>query len=70
MIPVPIPANCIRQIESGNDGKRTPIIACTASALEGEAGKCFAAGKDDYLVKPLKLFQMLAKLKQWLPAPG
>ena len=62
-------ARTIRRIESANGGKRTPIIACTANALGGEAEICFAAGMDDYLAKPVELTQLLKKLDQWLPIP-
>ena len=60
----------IRRIEEKDRLNRTPIIACTANALGGEAEICFAAGMDDYLVKPVELAQMLEKLDQWLPIPG
>ena len=60
----------IRRIEEKQGQKRTPIVACTANALGGEAEICFAAGMDDYLVKPVELAQMLTKLDQWLPTPG
>jgi PAS domain S-box-containing protein len=63
-------ARSIRRLESANGGKRTPIIACTANALGGEAENCFAAGMDDYLAKPVELAALLKKLDQWLPIPG
>ncbi|MEK6245519.1 MAG: ATP-binding protein [Pseudomonadota bacterium] len=62
-------ARRIRTLESANGGKRTPIIACTANALGGEAEICFAAGMDDYLAKPAELTELLKKLDQWLPIP-
>ena len=60
----------IRGLESAKGGKRIPIIACTANALEGEAEICFAAGMDDYLAKPIELKELLKKLDQWLPIPA
>jgi two-component system sensor histidine kinase EvgS len=60
-------ARQIRTLEEASGAKPIPIIACTANALAGEAEICFAAGMDDYLVKPVELSQILKKLEQWLP---
>ena len=60
-------ARAIRVIEGARGLARTPIIACTANALGGEAEHCFAAGMDDYLVKPATLAQLLARIQNWLP---
>ncbi len=62
-------ARGIRAVESESGRRRTPIIACTAKALVGEAELCFAAGMDDYLSKPATLGALLTKLEQWLPIP-
>lgn len=59
----------IRKLESDAGRERVPIIACTANALQGEAEACFAAGMDDFLVKPVELAQLTAKLDRWLPLP-
>lgn len=63
-------ALAIRAREAGNGGERTPVIACTAHALQGEALKCIAAGMDDCVVKPIDLARLRAKLTQWLPLPA
>jgi two-component system sensor histidine kinase EvgS len=57
----------IRELEAARGGKRTPIIACTAHAVGGEAENCMASGMDDYLAKPVELKELLKKLDQWLP---
>jgi signal transduction histidine kinase/CheY-like chemotaxis protein/HPt (histidine-containing phosphotransfer) domain-containing protein len=62
-------ARAIREIEADEGRRRTPIVACTANVLAGEAQACFAAGMDDYLAKPVELTQLLKKLEQWLPIP-
>ncbi|HKZ08736.1 MAG TPA: transporter substrate-binding domain-containing protein [Methylomirabilota bacterium] len=52
------------------DRRRTPVIACTANALAGEAEVCFAAGMDDYLAKPVEMMALAQALHRWLPLPG
>ena len=61
----------IRHNERG--GRRVPIIAMTADALEGERERCHAAGMDDYMTKPLRPQIVAAVLERWLaasPAPA
>jgi CheY-like chemotaxis protein len=47
-------------------GRRTPIIALTASVVEDGRRRCLAVGMDDYLAKPFTLEQMKAMLTTWL----
>ncbi|SDE28247.1 response regulator [Nocardioides lianchengensis] len=54
----------LRRREAG--GRRTPVIALTAGAVEGERERCLAAGMDDYLAKPIDPADVDAVLTRWL----
>src|SRR5205085_11466229 len=56
----------LREMERG--GRRVPIIAVTARAMQGDRDRCIAAGMDDYLAKPIHPVELLAMLKRYLPA--
>jgi CheY-like chemotaxis protein len=58
----------IRGRETG--GERLPIIAMTASAMEGDRERCLQAGMDDYLSKPLRPDRLDAVLERWLGPAG
>jgi len=66
----------IREIEalrlrSGQGGgRRIPIIAVTARAMQGDRDRCLAAGMDDYIAKPIHPTGLLALLKRYLPEPA
>ena len=45
---------------------KTPIIALTAYAMKGDDEKCFAAGCDDYISKPIEHKKLLQILNKYL----
>ncbi len=67
---------CIRAAEA-KTGSRTPIIAMTAHAMQGDSDKFIAAGMDDYVSKPInaeELYRVVekatAKAQQLTDRPG
>ncbi len=47
-------------------GRYTPIVAMTAHVLKGDQEKCFAAGMDGYVGKPLKFDEFFAVIQDAL----
>ncbi|CAG8514965.1 16989_t:CDS:10 [Dentiscutata heterogama] len=69
--------DCAMPIMSGFDASRAiramntpisnvPIIALTASAVQGTKEQCLESGMNDYLTKPLKIAKLKEMLEQWL----
>ena len=56
----------LRLREAG--GRRTPVVALTASALPEELASCLAAGMDATLTKPVQLGELRRTLGLWLKA--
>ncbi len=56
----------IRQLDQDRQ-RRTPIVAITANALEADVEKCFSAGVDDLIAKPVELEDLRDALLKWIP---
>ena len=54
----------IRRRERGN---RVPIVALTARAMKEDNQRCFEAGMDDFLAKPVDFRALTEKLERWIP---
>ena len=54
---------------SGPEGE-VPIVALTASALEADRERCFAAGMNDFLSKPLRRDALASAVVAWIPNGG
>jgi PAS domain S-box-containing protein len=57
----------IRGEEAASGTARTPIVALTANAMEGEEERCLAIGMDGYLTKPIRGDSLAAVVARWLP---
>jgi PAS domain S-box-containing protein len=58
-----------RRIRSGEAGQgcvRTPVIAMTARAMQGDRERCLASGMNDYIPKPVDPILVAQVLERWL----
>lgn len=42
-----------------------PIVALTASAIEGDRERCLRSGMNDYIMKPVRARELVAKVEKW-----
>ncbi len=56
----------IRRIKATDQGKKTPIIAITASAFEEDRQKVLATGADDFMRKPVIAEELFDKIRNQL----
>ena len=48
------------------EANHTPIVALTASVMEGDRQKCLTAGMDDFLSKPTNTGMLRSVLERWV----
>ncbi|KAH8593804.1 hypothetical protein B0O99DRAFT_514983 [Bisporella sp. PMI_857] len=58
-----VPLGIERQVVKIRD---IPVIAMTASAIQGDKEKCYEAGMDDYLAKPVEKVKLEEMLVKWV----
>ncbi|MCX7711341.1 MAG: response regulator [Clostridia bacterium] len=47
-------------------GRRTPIVAMTANAMQGDREKCISVGMDDYISKPVRIKNLREVIGRWI----
>ncbi len=60
-------SDLISKLRQKLHGKHRLVISMTANAMSGDKEKCFTAGMDDYLTKPLNQEELAVTLTRWLP---
>jgi signal transduction histidine kinase/DNA-binding response OmpR family regulator len=56
----------IRRREAADGHLRVPIVAMTASAMDGDRDRCLEAGMDDYMAKPIDGEALDGVLARWV----
>ncbi len=55
-----------REIRKNNQLNEVPVIAMTANAMVADREKCFEAGMQDHLTKPVNGAELIATLSKWI----
>ena len=56
----------IRELEKSRHLRRTPIVALTAHAMQGDQERCLDAGMDGYVSKPVQPADLLNAIEQYM----
>jgi two-component system, sensor histidine kinase and response regulator len=55
----------IRKRDSAVRNHDIPIVACTAAAMDADRRKCFAAGMNGFVAKPLRIDELERAIEEW-----
>ena len=58
----------VRRREARDGRPPVPLIALTASVMAGDRECCLASGMNDHLAKPVRLSELAAVLRRWVPS--
>jgi len=56
-----------RELRATAAGARLPVVAMTANAFDHNRDACIAAGMNDFVSKPVDIWQLAVTLARWLP---
>ena len=62
-------AAAVRGREKGT-GRRLPLVALTAHAMQGDRERCLAAGMDGYVTKPIQMTHLTRVMAEVLTSGG
>ena len=66
MMPVMDGLEATKRIRSDKRFGKLPVIAVTAKAMKEDQEKCFEAGANDYIAKPVNVDRLLSLMRLWL----
>jgi signal transduction histidine kinase/DNA-binding NarL/FixJ family response regulator len=61
-------AKAIRHEEAKRGLPRTALVAVTADAMKGKDARCYAAGVDAFVTKPVSIDALARTLVRWIPS--
>ena len=67
LMPVMDGLEATRRFRQTEQGPRTPVVAMTANAMQGDRDLCINVGMDDYLSKPIETAELQRVLAQYVP---